>query len=50
MVEEIIEYLNSVNCHADYPIEEIADDIYSMIADEFEKKIARIFDRFEDDR
>ena len=43
MIDNIVEYLYSINCHADYKIEEIAQDIYSMMEDEFAEKIARIF-------
>lgn len=31
MLEEIISYLYSINCHADYKIEEIAQDLIAIM-------------------
>ncbi len=31
MLEEIIDYLYSINCHADYKIEEIAQDLVAIM-------------------
>lgn len=37
ILDNIIEYLYSIDCHADYKIEEIAQDLLSMMEREYEK-------------